>query len=244
MPPRPSSAGWNTSFTVPASCGASSFSTAGHAEQRGGVDVVAAGMHQAGLGAGERQPGRLLDRQRVHVGADRQHRARPAALDQSHHAGPAHAGPVRECPAVSSSRATTPAVRTSWNPSLRMSMDVAPDLDQRRFDAAGWRRGSRWWDRWTGTLMDRPNSGVGSRYSRRSHDLVRRSASAELAVSRQGTSSRSVTHCQRAQPGQRTICSGRSGLISMRAPQQLHRLCRRGSRCASRISDVSNAPWP
>jgi len=27
MPPMPSSAGWNTSFTVPASCGARSFNT-------------------------------------------------------------------------------------------------------------------------------------------------------------------------------------------------------------------------
>ena len=46
--------------------------------------------------AGEGQAGLLLDRQRVHVGADGQRRAWPAAGDGADHAGAAHPGLVRD----------------------------------------------------------------------------------------------------------------------------------------------------
>ena len=67
------------------------------AQQHRGVAVMAAGVHQArGLG-GVRQVGLLLDRQRVHVGAQPDHldvalAGRLAALDDADHAGAAEAG--------------------------------------------------------------------------------------------------------------------------------------------------------
>ncbi len=66
-------------------------------------------------------------------------------------------------------------------------------------------------------------------YTRRTQDLVRRSASAAPAVRRHGASSFSITRCQRAHPGHRTVCSSRSGSIRIRAPQQPHRVRRSGS---------------
>ena len=42
---------------------------AGGAQQHRGVAVMAAGVHLAGVFRGIRQIGRLLDRQRIHVGA-------------------------------------------------------------------------------------------------------------------------------------------------------------------------------
>jgi hypothetical protein len=78
--------------------------------------------------------------------------------------------------------------------------------------------------------------------SRRIQDRVRLSASTEAAESRQGASSQMVTSCQRAQPGQRTVCSIRSGWISIRVPQHGHRLWRRGSSLAARMICANNAP--
>ncbi|KAG1255598.1 hypothetical protein G6F68_010232 [Rhizopus microsporus] len=72
----------------------------GHAEQGGGVRIMAAGMHHAhglaavlvcGLG-GERQAGLLGHRQRIHVRAQRDLRARLAAFDDRHHAVMGDAG--------------------------------------------------------------------------------------------------------------------------------------------------------
>jgi hypothetical protein len=83
---------------------------------------------------------------------------------------------------------------------------------------------------------------VTTSYRRRTHDLVRRSASAEAAERRHGVSSLTVTRCQRSQPGQRTVWSDRSGWITIRAPQQPHRLRRRGSWAASRTTWASNGP--
>jgi hypothetical protein len=65
------------------------------AEQDGHVVVVAAGMHDADflavplrLGVGfERQVALFGDRQCVHVGPQRHHRARQAALQHANHAG-------------------------------------------------------------------------------------------------------------------------------------------------------------
>ena len=136
MPPMPSSAGWNTSLTVPASCGARSLQHLGDAEQGGGVDVVAAGVHQAGMRAGERQAAGFLDRQRVHVGADRQHRAGPAALDQPDHAGLADLRLVRD--AEPGQLAGDDAGGADFlEAELRMRVDVPADLDQLLFDPLG-----------------------------------------------------------------------------------------------------------
>ena len=63
------------------------------AEQHGGVAVMAAGVHLARHGRLVRQAGRLLDRQRVHVGAqaDDLAGAALAAADDADHAGAADA---------------------------------------------------------------------------------------------------------------------------------------------------------
>ena len=67
------------------------------AEQHRGVAVMAAGVHLAGRLGGVRQVGLLLDRQRIHVGAQPDHldvalAGRLAALDDADDAGPAEAG--------------------------------------------------------------------------------------------------------------------------------------------------------
>ena len=108
----------------------------GDAEQRGGVDVVAAGVHQAGLRAGERQAGLLLDRQRVHVGADGEHRAGAAALDQADDPGAADAGLVADAETGEFARDDAGGADL-LEAEFRMGVDVAADLDQRRFDAPG-----------------------------------------------------------------------------------------------------------
>ena len=65
----------------------------GSAEQHGGVAVMAAGVHHAGRRRGVGRAGRLVDRQRIHVGAQADGRAgaQPAA-DDADHAGPADLG--------------------------------------------------------------------------------------------------------------------------------------------------------
>ncbi len=64
------------------------------AEQHGGVAVMAAGVHFAGARRFVRQPGFLLDRQRVHVGAQADHFVglALAAVDDADHPGAAEAG--------------------------------------------------------------------------------------------------------------------------------------------------------
>ena len=72
----------------------------GHAEQGSGMGVVTAGVHHPdllaaifGLGlGGKRQAGLFGDRQRVHVRAQGDLRARLAALDDRHDAMHGHAG--------------------------------------------------------------------------------------------------------------------------------------------------------
>ena len=44
--------------------------------------VVAAGVHPPGLAAGEVEPGRLVDRERVHVAAKQHGAARPRAVER------------------------------------------------------------------------------------------------------------------------------------------------------------------
>ena len=87
------------------------------------------------------KPRLLMDRQRVHVGADHEGGAGPAAFDGADDAGPANARLVRDAtPIRVNSRATTPAVRTSSKANLRMGVDIAPDLDQMRLDPMPSRR--------------------------------------------------------------------------------------------------------
>jgi hypothetical protein len=66
----------------------------GGPQQHGGVAVMAAGMHGARGGRGIGCPGSLLDRQRVHVGAQHDRlAARPAApVQHAQHTGAADAG--------------------------------------------------------------------------------------------------------------------------------------------------------
>ena len=83
---------------------------------------------------GERQAGFLLDRQGVHVGADRQDRARTAALDQADDAGPADAGAVRDAQPVKFACDDAGGAYL-LEPQLRMGVQVAADLDQAGLDA-------------------------------------------------------------------------------------------------------------
>jgi hypothetical protein len=64
------------------------------AEERGGMQVVPAGVHLARHGAGEGQPRFLLDGKRIHVRADGQDRAGTHPLDDPDNAGPADPGAV------------------------------------------------------------------------------------------------------------------------------------------------------
>ena len=108
-------------------------------EQHRDVGVVAAGVHHPdrlplpgrGRLAGERQVDLLGDRQRVHVGAQRDDRARPAALDHGHDAGPRHAGPRLEAeraePLGDELRGLDLAVAE-----LRVLVEVAAPLDELR----------------------------------------------------------------------------------------------------------------
>ncbi len=93
-PPPPSSAGWNTSCTVPAQDVSCRQQRRG-AEQRRGVAVMAAGMHHAGIAGGVGQAGGFSDRQRVHVGAQADAAVGLAAADRRHHAMAADAGDER-----------------------------------------------------------------------------------------------------------------------------------------------------
>jgi hypothetical protein len=51
------------------------------------MDVMPAGMRPAGDGAGEVEAGLFLDRQRIHIGADGEHPARPSARNLGDDAG-------------------------------------------------------------------------------------------------------------------------------------------------------------
>ncbi len=108
----------------------------GNTDQRRCVDIVAAGMHQAGLGAGERQAGPLLDRQRVHVGTDSQHRAGATALDQANDTGLADAGLVGDAKSREFA-CNDPGGTYFLEAEFRVGVDVAADFDQCRLDPLG-----------------------------------------------------------------------------------------------------------
>ena len=113
-------------------------------EQDRRVRVVPAGVHDgdalalvgAGGAAGERQVDLFGHRQRVHVGAQRDHRPRPRALDHRHHAGLGDAGARREAhlaqPLGDVARGLELLVRE-----LGVRVQMAPPLDQPTGDRAG-----------------------------------------------------------------------------------------------------------
>ena len=116
MPPMPSSAGWNTSFTVPASCGARSFSTAATPSSV----VVWMSWPQACI-----RPGLVLANGRPDFSSigSASMSARMASTGPGRPPSIRPTTPVRPMPvwwlmpSRVSSRATTPAVRTSSKPS-------------------------------------------------------------------------------------------------------------------------------
>ena len=89
-PKPPSSAGWNMSFTVPWSWLRRSVRSRSGEEHRR-VAVVAAGVHDAGVG-GVGAFADFLDRQPVHVGAEQHRLAGLAAFHQADDAGTTDAG--------------------------------------------------------------------------------------------------------------------------------------------------------
>ena len=97
----PSSAGWNTNNTLPRRLPLIFVSSFGDAHEHGRVRIVSAGVHDADLFAAvvrfgdraERHVGALDDRQRIHVGAQRDGRSRLAgACSKRDHAGVRDAG--------------------------------------------------------------------------------------------------------------------------------------------------------
>ncbi len=107
-----------------------------HAEQGGGVDIVTAGVHEAGSGAGPGQAAGLLDRQSVHVGADGQHRAGAPALDQPDHPRLADLRLVRDAE-PGQLLGDDAGGADLLEAELRVRVDIAPDLDQPLLDPLG-----------------------------------------------------------------------------------------------------------
>ena len=97
---------------------------------------MAASMHLAINRAGKFLPGFLMNRQRIHISANRQRRPRPPALNGADHAGAANPGAVRDA---------KPSQLCGNNPSrahllkgqFRHAMDVTTNLDQPRLDGGG-----------------------------------------------------------------------------------------------------------
>ena len=70
----------------------------GGSQQHGGVTVVAAGVHLAGVAAGVAEGVELLHRQGVHVGAQADGPVGGAAFDDADHAGGAQAAEDGDAP--------------------------------------------------------------------------------------------------------------------------------------------------
>ena len=135
-PSSSSSAGWNTSATRPARSGARSFSTAATPSRVAVWMSCPQACIFPGYGGGEGQPGFLVDRQRVHVGADGERRARPAALDRAHDAGAAEAGAVRDAEPRELGRDDAGGARF-LEAQLGMGVDVAAQRNQPRLQRRG-----------------------------------------------------------------------------------------------------------
>jgi hypothetical protein len=117
------------------------FQYSSDSEQSRCVNVMAAPMHQAFMGAGERQSTGLLDRPGIHIGPDCQHLARPSPSIRP--TTPVLPMPVWcGIPSRVRSALTMPAVRTASNPSSGCVCHGGSRSGAPR--SAGWPRGWRW----------------------------------------------------------------------------------------------------
>ncbi len=124
------------------------------AQQHGGVAVMAAGVHLARHRRLVRQVGRLLDRQRVHVGAqaDRLVRRALAAADDADHAGAAEPVTTSSQPKSFSFSATVARGAVDVVEQLGMGVQIVPpfgdfvaqvgDAVDDRHWSGSWRLGS------------------------------------------------------------------------------------------------------
>ena len=139
----PSSAGWKMNLTVPGTASRTLGQRLGHAHQDRDMRVVSAGMHHAdllaevlGLHRGlERQVGFLDHRQGIHVGAQRHHRSRLAALEQADHAGFRDAGFHFHAELAQMVRHPFAVLDLAVR-ELRILVGVAPPVDDLGFEAA------------------------------------------------------------------------------------------------------------
>jgi len=100
------------------------------------VHVMAAGMHQAGVAAGEIETGAFLDGQRVHVAAYGEGRARTAADDLRDDTGAADAGAAGDAKARQFGRHHAGGA-DFLKGEFRMGVQVAADGNQRRLLGLG-----------------------------------------------------------------------------------------------------------
>ncbi len=100
------------------------------------MSVVAAGVHRALVLRGKRQPGRFLDRQRVHVGAEGHGRPRLRAANQRHDAMAGHASPHLVDPHRPQLFGHDPRRPLFPIGEFRMHVEIPPPLDHRRRDLA------------------------------------------------------------------------------------------------------------
>jgi hypothetical protein len=112
--------------------GRKAFQCRGNAQQGGGVHVVAAGMHDAGVFTCEGEARPLFDRQRIHVTADGEYRAGPTALDGADHAGAANAGLAGDPEAGKFARHHAGGA-LFLERQFRMGVKVTANCDQSRF---------------------------------------------------------------------------------------------------------------
>ncbi len=110
------------------------------AEQHRGVRVVTAGVHLARHFARARFARIFIDRQRVHVGAQRGRAARQRAADHADDAGPGHA-PVLDAELVEFALDQRRGLML-FEPELGMAMDLAPNRDRAFARGGGDRRRS------------------------------------------------------------------------------------------------------
>ena len=106
------------------------------AEQHGGVAVMAAGMHAAGVLAGVRQAGRLQDRQRVHIGAQSDRGLAVAVAQHANDAGLADAAMHLDAPFLQLARDEIRGA-VFLQPEFGMGVDVSANSRQLRLEGAG-----------------------------------------------------------------------------------------------------------
>ena len=107
-----------------------------HTQKGGGMDIMSASMHLPGDFTREGQRRFLMDRQRVHIGADRKRGARAPALDFGNHPGAAHA--CARCQAKARQfRRHNPGGAGFLKGQFWVRMDIAPDFNQPRRHCLG-----------------------------------------------------------------------------------------------------------